>query len=134
MVAGFPNLFMIHGPGSPGVLAQMITAGEWQVDWVANIIEDLGRDGYARIDTTADAEDSWGAEMEEMAAKTLYQYAESWYVGANIPGKRRNFMIYIGGFDQYTRRCAEQVGKSYEGFVLTRDEQRTAQASTNSVR
>ncbi|HEX3966273.1 MAG TPA: NAD(P)/FAD-dependent oxidoreductase [Trebonia sp.] len=129
MVAGFPNLFMIHGPGSPGVLAQMITAGEWQVGWVANIIEDLSRNGYARIDTTVDAENSWDAEMEEMAAKTLFQYADSWYVGANIPGKRRNFMIYIGGFDQYSRRCAEQVRKSYEGFVLTRDKQRTAQAS-----
>jgi cation diffusion facilitator CzcD-associated flavoprotein CzcO len=126
MVAGFPNLFMIHGPGSPGVLAQMITGGEWQVEWVANVIQDLNRNGYARIDTTPDAENSWNAEMEEMAAKTLYQYADSWYVGANIPGKPRNFMIYIGGFDQYTRRCTEQVQKGYEGFALTRNEQPTS--------
>ena len=61
MVAGFPNLFMIHGPGSPGVLAQMITGGEWQVGWVADVIEDLDRSGYARIDTTADAENELGA-------------------------------------------------------------------------
>lgn len=126
MVAGFPNLFMIHGPGSPGVLAQMITGGEWQVEWVANVIQDLNRNGYARIDTTPDAENSWNAEMEEMAAKTLYQHADSWYVGANIPGKPRNFMIYIGGFDQYTRRCTEQVQKGYEGFALTRNEQPTS--------
>jgi cyclohexanone monooxygenase len=58
--------------------------------------------------------------MEDMAAKTLYRYADSWYVGANIPGKPRNFMIYIGGFSQYTRRCAEQVSNGYDGFVLTR--------------
>ena len=121
MVAGFPNLFMIHGPGSPGVLAQMITGGEWQVDWVADVITDLNDDGYARIDTTTDAEDGWRSEMDEMAAKTLFQYADSWYVGANIPGKPRNFMIYIGGFDQYKRRCAEQVQKGYEGFTRTRD-------------
>src|ERR1700761_9285225 len=68
MVAGFPNLFMIHGPGSPGVLAQMITGGEKQVDWVTGVIDDLERDGYASIDTTPEAEDSWGEEMAEMAA------------------------------------------------------------------
>ena len=102
MISGFPNLFMIHGPGSPGVLAQMITGGEWQVDWVTGVIEDLDRRGVARIDATPEAEQGWAAEMEEMAAKTLYRYADSWYVGANIPGKPRNFMIYIGGFNTYT--------------------------------
>jgi cyclohexanone monooxygenase len=126
MVAGFPNLFMIHGPGSPGVLAQMITGGEWQVDWAAEVIEDLDRKGYTSIDTTADAEQSWAAEMSEMAAKTLYQHADSWYVGANIPGKPRYFMIYIGGFDQYKRRCVEQVSNGYEGFVLTGNEESPA--------
>jgi cation diffusion facilitator CzcD-associated flavoprotein CzcO len=128
MVAGFPNLFMIHGPGSPGVLAQMITGGEWQVDWVAGVIEDLQHNGYARIDTTAEAEASWAAEMEEMAAKTLYRYADSWYVGANIPGKPRNFMIYIGGFSQYTSRCAGQVSHGYQGFVRSNGEELAAAA------
>jgi cation diffusion facilitator CzcD-associated flavoprotein CzcO len=120
MVAGFPNLFMIHGPGSPGVLAQMITGGEKQVDWVTGVIGDLDQGGYASIDTTPEAEQAWGAEMAEMASKTLYQHANSWYVGANIPGKPRYFMIYIGGFDQYQKRCDEQVGKGYEGFVLAK--------------
>jgi cation diffusion facilitator CzcD-associated flavoprotein CzcO len=124
LVAGFPNLFMIHGPGSPGVLAQMITGGEKQVDWVTEVIKDLDRGGYASIDTTPEAEQSWGAEMAEMASKTLYQHANSWYVGANIPGKPRYFMIYIGGFDQYQKRCDEQVSKGYEGFVLAKDERR----------
>jgi cation diffusion facilitator CzcD-associated flavoprotein CzcO len=119
MVAGFPNLFMIHGPGSPGVLAQMITGGEWQVDWVTGVIEDLNRRGVARIDATAEAERGWAAEMEEMAAKTLYRYADSWYVGANIPGKPRNFMIYIGGFNTYAARCTERVRRDYDGFVLS---------------
>jgi cation diffusion facilitator CzcD-associated flavoprotein CzcO len=119
LVAGFPNLFMIHGPGSPGVLAQMITGGERQVDWVTDVIQDMEERGVATIDTTTQAEDGWAAEMAEMAAKTLFQHANSWYVGANIPGKPRYFMIYIGGFDQYLKRCAEQVGHDYEGFVLT---------------
>jgi cation diffusion facilitator CzcD-associated flavoprotein CzcO len=121
LVAGFPNLFMIHGPGSPGVLAQMITGGEKQVDWVTKIIGDLDRGGYASIDTTPEAEQAWGEEMAAMAGRTLYQHANSWYVGANIPGKPRYFMIYIGGFDQYQKRCDEQVSKGYEGFVLARN-------------
>jgi cation diffusion facilitator CzcD-associated flavoprotein CzcO len=120
MVAGFPNLFMIHGPGSPGVLSQMITSGEWQVNWVADRITDLNHQGIARIDTTSQAESGWEAEMTTMANMTLYRYADSWYVGANIPGKPRNFLIYIGGFDRYAQRCNEQVSKGYEGFVLTR--------------
>src|SRR6202012_4987488 len=119
MVAGFPNLFMIHGPGSPGVLAQMITGGEWQVEWVTGIIRDLDRRGVRQIDTTDEAESGWAAEMGEMADKTLYRYADSWSVGANIPGKPRNFMIYIGGFNQYTKRCTDQVSQGYQGFVLT---------------
>jgi cation diffusion facilitator CzcD-associated flavoprotein CzcO len=119
MVAGFPNLFMIHGPGSPGVLSQMISSGEWQVEWVTRLIRDLRERGISRIDTTPEAEQSWGAEMDAMAEHTLYKYADSWYVGANIPGKPRHFMIYIGGFDQYTRRLEQAVQDGYEGFVLT---------------
>ena len=120
LVAGFPNLFMIHGPGSPGVLAQMITGGERQVDWALSVIADLDASGYATIDTTTESEDGWGEEMAQMASKTLYQHANSWYVGANIPGKPRYFMIYIGGFDQYQKRCAEQVAQDYDGFVRTK--------------
>ena len=119
MVSGFPNLFMIHGPGSPGVLAQMITSGEWQVELVAGIIEDLNRRGIAAIDATPEAEERWDAEMEAMFTQTLYRYADSWYVGANIEGKPRKFLIYIGGFDAYARRCTEAVSDGYHGFALT---------------
>ena len=119
MVSGFPNLFMMHGPGSPGALAQMITTGEWQLDWVAGIIEDLNRRGIARIDTTPEAEEGWDAEMEAMFAKTLYRYADSWYMGSNVTGKPRKFPIYIGGFDTYVRCCTEAVSDGYRGFTLT---------------
>ncbi|MER7003685.1 NAD(P)/FAD-dependent oxidoreductase [Dactylosporangium sp. NPDC000555] len=118
LVAGFPNLFMIHGPGSPGVLVQMITGGEWQVDYVTKIIEDMERSGRQRIDTAPEWEQRWNVEVEEAAKRTLYNYADSWYVGANIPGKPRIFMIYIGGFDRYIQRCTEQVANGYEGFVF----------------
>ena len=118
MVAGFPNLFMIHGPGSPGVLAQMITAGEWQVDFVARMITDLEAVGRQRIDTTPQWEQRWDLEVQEAAGRTLYQKADSWYMGANIPGKPRVFMIYIGGFDRYKQRCVEQADNDYEGFVF----------------
>jgi len=119
LVAGFPNLFTIHGPGSPGVLAQMITTGEWQVDWVERFIRHMEEQGYQRVDTTPEWEGRWGAEVEAIADQTLFKLADSWYVGANIPGKPRAFMIYVGGFDRYTQRCDEQVAKGYEGFVLS---------------
>lgn len=118
LVAGFPNLFMIHGPGSPGVLAQMITGGEWQVNWVVRFIEEMAKAGRRRVDTTPEWEDRWNEEIVTAADQSLYKYADSWYVGANIPGKPRVFMIYIGGFDRYTQRCNEQVDSGYAGFVF----------------
>jgi cation diffusion facilitator CzcD-associated flavoprotein CzcO len=118
VVAGYPNLFMIHGPGSPGVLTQMITGGEWQVNFVTNLIDGMEKAGRQRIDTTPEWEARWAIEVDTAAKQTLYNYADSWYVGANIPGKPRVFMIYIGGFDRYTQRCTEQIEKGCEGFVF----------------
>jgi cation diffusion facilitator CzcD-associated flavoprotein CzcO len=118
MVAGFPNLFLIHGPGSPGVLAQMIAGGEWQVDWITRLIGHMEAAGHQRVDTTAEWESRWSAEVEAAADRTLYKHADSWYLGANIEGKPRVFMIYVGGFDQYMRRCEEQVAAGYEGFAF----------------
>ncbi|WBB61261.1 NAD(P)/FAD-dependent oxidoreductase [Streptomyces sp. WMMC500] len=118
LVAGFPNLFMVHGPGSPGVLAQMITGGEWQVDWITRFIDHMEAEGHQRVDTTTEWERRWGAEVDGAADHTLYKRADSWYMGANIPGKPRVFMIYVGGFDRYVRRCTEQVDAGYEGFVF----------------
>ena len=120
LVAGFPNLFMVHGPGSPGVLAQMIAGAEWQVDWIARFIERMAAEGWTTVDTTSDWEASWAAEVREAAERTLYGGADSWYSGANIAGKPRGFMIYLGGFPRYTQRCQEQVAAGYQGFVLTR--------------
>jgi cyclohexanone monooxygenase len=128
MVAGFPNLFMITGPQSPGVKSQMILACEQHVDWIADCLQYLRDRGLTRIEAEQDAEDSWVQHNNEVADRTLYPLANSWYVGANIPGKPRVFMPYVGGVTAYKKKCDEVAAKGYEGFrlgVLT-DEQRFA--------
>jgi len=117
MVAGFPNLFMIHGPLSPGALSQMITAGEWQVDFVAGVIDDLEQDGFLRIDTTEEAEQNWAAEVNGAASQTVHHLADSWYNGKNIAGKKGGFMIYVGGFPRYRDLSETAVRNDYEGFL-----------------
>ena len=117
MVSGFPNLFMIHGPLTPAALAQMITAAEWQVDFAANVIDDMEKDGYSRIDTTEDAEQSWAEEVNSAASHTVYNQADSWYNGKNIDGKKGGFMIYVGGFPRYRELSENAVRNDYEGFV-----------------
>jgi cation diffusion facilitator CzcD-associated flavoprotein CzcO len=117
MVAGFPNLFMIHGPLTPGAQAQMITSGEWQVNWTAGVIADMDRDGLTRIDTTPEAEAWWAGEVAAAAAATVHHRAQSWYNGCNIAGKKGGFMIYVGGFPPYTQACTSAVEEGYRGFV-----------------
>ncbi len=119
MVAGFPNLFMIHGPQSPSVLAQMIMGAEWQVQWIDELIRHMELKGYRTVDTTQERQDWWGQQVDQAADRTLYKRANSWYLGANIEGKKRVFMVYIGGFDAYTDICRDIAARDYEGFELT---------------
>ena len=128
MIAGFPNLFMITGPQSPGVKSQMILACEQHVDWIADCMEYLRAHGYSRIEAEAGAEDAWVRHNNEVANRTLYPLANSWYVGANIPGKTRVFMPYVGGVTAYKKKCDEVAANGYEGFRLGdgRAEQRFA--------
>ena len=116
LVAGFPNLFMIHGPLSPGALSQMISSGEWQVDFTARVIDDLENDGYSRIDTTEKAEQNWALEVNYAASQTVHNLADSWYNGKNIEGKKGGFMIYVGGFPRYRELSETAVRNNYEGF------------------
>jgi cation diffusion facilitator CzcD-associated flavoprotein CzcO len=118
-IAGFPNLFIITGPGSPSVLSNMVTAIEQHVDWIADCIEYMRERDLGRIEATLDAEDEWVEHVNEVADATLYPLANSWYVGANIPGKPRVFMPYVGGFGTYRQKCNDVTAKGYEGFVLT---------------
>ena len=117
--AGFPNLFLITGPGSPSVLSNMMTSIEQHVDWTADCIDYLRERRIETIEPTLDAEDDWVAHVNEVAHETLYPTAGSWYMGANVPGKPRIFMPYVGGVGNYRTRCADIAASGYEGFVLT---------------
>ena len=116
MIAGFPNLFMITGPQSPGVKSQMILACEQHVDWIADCLQYMRNRGLCRIEAEEQAEAAWVQHNNEVADRTLYPLANSWYVGANIPGKPRVFMPYVGGVTAYKKKCDDVAVKGYEGF------------------
>jgi cyclohexanone monooxygenase len=122
MVAGFPNMFIVTGPGSPGVKTQMIASIEQHVDWIADAIDHLGKHQLDRIEPTPGAETDWVHHVNQVADSTLYPLANSWYMGANIPGKPRVFMPYVGGFDRYKRHCDAIAAQGYKGFSLSRHE------------
>jgi cyclohexanone monooxygenase len=119
MTAGFPNLFMITGPGSPSVLSNMIVSIEQHVDWIGDCIAWLRSRRLDCIEATLEAENAWVDHVNEVAYGTLYPSANSWYMGANIPGKPRVFMPYIGGVGAYRRTCSEIAARGYECFRLT---------------
>ena len=119
MTAGFPNLFVIAGPGSPSVLTNMISSIEQHVDWITRCIEQLRARGIARMEAEQTAEDQWVEHVNEVADLTLLPRANSWYVGANVPGKPRVFMPYLGGLHVYRARCEEVAARDYEGFALS---------------
>ncbi|MCW5744579.1 MAG: NAD(P)/FAD-dependent oxidoreductase [Alphaproteobacteria bacterium] len=120
MVSGFPNMFIITGPGSPGVKTQMIASIEQHTDWIANCVAHMRRRDLDRIEPTPEAEAAWVQHVNAVADSTLYPLANSWYLGANIPGKPRVFMPYVGGFDAYKRRCDAVAANGYEGFEFSR--------------
>ena len=120
MVAGLPNLFMINGPGSPSVKTNMILSIEQHVDWIMDLIGHLAARGLNRVEATERAQTAWVAHACEVADATLMPVADSWYVGANVPGKKRVYMPYFGGFGRYRRLCDEIAADGYRGFVLSR--------------
>ena len=119
MVAGFPNLFTITGPGSPSVLANMVVAIEQHVDWICDLLAYMGLVGLNTVEAKRDAQSEWVEHVNERASKTLFQLADSWYLGANVPGKPRVFMPYIGGMGAYRALCAAIAENGYMGFKLS---------------
>ena len=119
MTAGFPNLFAITGPGSPSVLSNMAVSIEQHVDWVVNCLDHLRTHGFDTIEPTEMAEAGWVQHVNDCGAITLYPTANSWYMGANVPGKPRVFLPYVGGVDVYRAACDEVAAKGYLGFTLT---------------
>ena len=116
-VPGFPNLFTITGPGSPSVLTNMMVSIHQHVTWIGNCLDYLRRHGVSSIEATVDAENAWVEHVNEVASHTLYPSCNSWYLGANIPGKTRVFMPLVG-FPPYAETCERVAANDYEGFVL----------------
>jgi cyclohexanone monooxygenase len=119
MSAGFPNMFMITGPGSPSVLSNMIVSIEQHVDWIADCLQNLTSRQLDCIEATVEAQDAWVDHVNQVAHTTLYPSAASWYMGANIPGKPRVFMPYIGGVGAYRQTCDDIAANGYKGFQLS---------------
>ncbi|TSD95145.1 NAD(P)/FAD-dependent oxidoreductase [Skermania sp. ID1734] len=117
-IAGFPNLFNLTGPGSPSVLANMVLHSELHVDWVADAVRYLDTHGAVALEARPDAVADWVKECSDRAAGTLMPSANSWYMGANIPGKPRVFMPFVGGFGVYGQIIAEVAAAGYKGFDI----------------
>jgi cyclohexanone monooxygenase len=116
-VSGFPNLFMITGPGSPSVFSNMVVSIEQHVDWIADCLRYAREHRIGNIEASADAENAWVAHVNELSGYTLFPTANSWHMGANVPGKPRVFMPYIGGVGNYRKKCDEVASRGYEGLV-----------------
>jgi cyclohexanone monooxygenase len=119
MVAGFPNLFTVTGPGSPSVLSNMMVSIEQHVDWIADCIAYLRNHGMATIEATREHEDAWVEHVRAAGEASLYPRAASWYMGANIPGKPRVLLPYVGGVGVYRELCDAVAESGYEGFTLS---------------
>jgi cation diffusion facilitator CzcD-associated flavoprotein CzcO len=118
MVAGFPNLFHVAGPGSTAAFTNVMRAIEHHVDWIADAVLHLRRLGLASIEATEAAETDWVAHVQQAARNTIFLSCNSWYVGANIPGKARIFMPLLQGFPAYRARCSEVAATGYSGCHL----------------
>ncbi|MEH2477895.1 cyclohexanone monooxygenase [Nitrobacteraceae bacterium AZCC 2146] len=117
-ISGFPNMFVITGPGSPSVFTNMVTSIEQHVDWIADCIAHLKKKGFSAIEARPEAEEKWVAHVNEVANRTMMPNTNSWYVGANIPGKPRIFMPYLGGAAVYKKVIDDVASQDYEGFGL----------------
>ncbi|MBA0047384.1 NAD(P)/FAD-dependent oxidoreductase [Mycobacteroides sp. LB1] len=118
-VDGFPNLFIVTGPGSPSVLANMVLGAEHHVDWIGDLLKHMVEHDFSTVEAEPQAVTDWVAECNERAAATMFPKANSWYLGANIPGKPRVFMPFIGGFGVYGTICADVAASGYKGFILS---------------
>lgn len=119
MSAGFPNLFTVTGPQSPSVLSNVVTSIEQHVGWISRALEYIRTHGHTRIEAMVENEDNWVAATNDLADMTLFPQAASWYMGANIPGKRRVFMPFVGGVGFYKQICDGIEAARYHGFALT---------------
>lgn len=118
-VAGFPNLFTVTGPGSPSVLTNMVTSIEHHIEWITASIQHLRATGSHSIEADAGAQDAWAERINRFAGPIqVHPSCNSWYLGANVPGKTRSYMPYTGGLTRYMTKCEAVVAAGYEGFTI----------------
>ena len=117
-VAGFPNLLFVYGPQSPNAFANGPTCAELQGDWIAGLLDHVRQRDWKRFEATAAAEEEWRAQVHALADATLFPQADSWYLGANIPGKPREMLSFTGGLSTYIAKCNESAERGYEGFAI----------------
>ena len=118
MTVGFPNLFFITGPGSPSILTNVIVSIEQHVDWIARCIQHMNATQKLKIQAQAPAQEAWVQKVNDLAKNTLFPASDSWYMGANVPGKPRVFLPFIGGLGTYTEICEQVIKDGYSGFDL----------------
>ena len=116
--AGFPNLLFVYGPQSPNAFANGPTCAELQGDWIVRLLDHVRQRDWARFEATAPAEEAWRAQVLEVASGTLFPQADSWFVGASIPGKPREMLSFAGGLSTYMAKCNESAERGYEGLAI----------------
>jgi cyclohexanone monooxygenase len=119
MVSDFPNMFIVQGPGSPSVFANVLSASEEQINWIANFIDHARAEGVGRIECDPAAEQAWVENCNRLVQGTLFTLADSWWSGGNIPGKPKLFYAYVGGLPTYRQTCADEAEGGYPGFRLS---------------
>lgn len=117
-IAGFPNFFTITGPGSPSVVSNMVLSIEQHVEWIAELLRFMKANDYRSVEPLHAAEAEWRGKVADIAQQTLFLTADSWYVGANVPGKPRVFMAYLGGVGEYRKECDAVAQNGYRGFAF----------------
>jgi cyclohexanone monooxygenase len=119
-IAGFPNLLVIGGPGSPSVLVNVAFANEYQVDWIRDMLLHMRAQGLTRLEVEAEAQERWALTVQSAIKGTVLEHAKSWFTGANVPGKAQGILAYAGGITSYMRICDDAATQGYAGFRLSR--------------
>jgi cyclohexanone monooxygenase len=128
-LAGFPNLFLVTGPGSPSVLSNMVVSIEQHIEWITELVRHTDEQGYDLVEPTPRAEQAWVEHTDQLARRTVYHGANSWYTGANVPGKPQVVLPYVGGVRSFRRTCDKVAAGGYQELRFTRC---TADVSTAS--
>ena len=115
-IAGFPNMHMIGGPKSLSVLVNVVVANDYQVGWIADLLDHMRRGGFTRSDVQPSAQAAWSRHVDEVIRGTVFERADSWYVGTNVPGKKKEILAYAGGIVNYIDACDRVRSNDWDGY------------------